>query len=221
MIVRGQWVNLAMIPGLHPYSSSSNLVFPGGLPSRYWPGSALLSFSGQPVLGCRVIWLLRYIYIYISGGPLSALTCCVNVRLLSGDKKNIAVNLFSKLGWELGLYYASYDDFHPDILARTYSESHSEYVCYPNNDKVCLWERVSQARWRIRPGAHLLFPKCITNFNLFPSQSHEKTGGKSRSTPGRMTPIPSHSRVVIFFFFFLITVNYSKNIVQITACPPY
>ncbi len=45
----------------------------------------------------------------------------VNVRLLSGDKKNIAVNLFSKLGWELGLYYASYDDFHPDILARMYT----------------------------------------------------------------------------------------------------
>ncbi len=60
-------------------------------------------------------------YIYISGGPLSALTCCVNVRLLSGAKKNIAVNLFSKLGWELGLYYASYDDFHPDILARMYT----------------------------------------------------------------------------------------------------
>ncbi len=59
--------------------------------------------------------------IFISGGPLSALTCCVNVRLLSGDKKNIAVNLFSKLGWELGLYYASYDDFHPDILARMYT----------------------------------------------------------------------------------------------------
>ncbi len=54
-------------------------------------------------------------------GPLSALTCCVNVRLLSGDKKNIAVNLFSKLGWELGLYYASYDDFHPDILAWMYT----------------------------------------------------------------------------------------------------
>ncbi len=61
------------------------------------------------------------IYVTISGGPLSALTCCVNVRLLSGDKKNIAVNLFSKLGWELGLYYASYDDFHPDILARMYT----------------------------------------------------------------------------------------------------
>ncbi len=68
--------------------------------------------------------------------------------------------------------------------------------------KVSLWERVSQARWRIRPAAHLLFPKRITNFNLFPSQSHEKTGGKSRSTPGRMTPIPSHSRVGFFFFFF-------------------
>ncbi len=63
-----------------------------------------------------------YIYIYILVvGPLSALTCCVNVRLLSAIKKNIAVNLFSKLGWELGLYYASYDDFHPDILARMYT----------------------------------------------------------------------------------------------------
>ncbi len=59
--------------------------------------------------------------VIISGGPLSALTCCINVRLLSGDKKNIAFNLFSKLGWELGLYYASYDDFHPDILARMYT----------------------------------------------------------------------------------------------------
>ncbi len=64
---------------------------------------------------------IYYVYINTSGGPLSALTCCVNVRLLSGDKKNIAVNLFSKLGWELGLYYASYDDFHPDILARMYT----------------------------------------------------------------------------------------------------
>ncbi len=68
---------------------------------------------------CNYIYI--YIYIYISGGPLSALTCCVNVRLLSAIKKNIAVNLFSKLGWELGLYYASYDDFHPDILARMYT----------------------------------------------------------------------------------------------------
>ena len=69
--------------------------------------------------------LLTIIYIIvsiiISGGPLSALTYCVNMRLLSGDKKNIAVNLFSKLGWELGLYYASYDDFHLDIFARMYT----------------------------------------------------------------------------------------------------
>ncbi len=28
-----------------------------------------------------------YIYIYTSGGPLSALTCCVNARLLSAIKK--------------------------------------------------------------------------------------------------------------------------------------
>ncbi len=40
------------------------------------------------------------------------------------------------------------------------------------------------------------------------------------STPGRMTPIPSHSRVVVFFFW-PKSVSYSKNIVQITACPPY
>ncbi len=66
-------------------------------------------------------WKRALHYIYISGGPLSALTCCVNVRLLSAIKKNIAVNLFSKLGWELGLYYASYDDFHPDILAWMYT----------------------------------------------------------------------------------------------------
>ncbi len=32
-------------------------------------------------------WALDNIYIYISGGPLSALTCCVNVRLLSAIKK--------------------------------------------------------------------------------------------------------------------------------------
>ncbi len=32
-------------------------------------------------------WAYIYIYIYISGGPLSALTCCVNVRLLSAIKK--------------------------------------------------------------------------------------------------------------------------------------
>ncbi len=30
---------------------------------------------------------LIYVYIYISGGPLSALKCCVNVRLLSAIKK--------------------------------------------------------------------------------------------------------------------------------------
>ncbi len=36
----------------HTDSKVSNLVFPGGLPSRYWPGSALLIFSGQSDLGC-------------------------------------------------------------------------------------------------------------------------------------------------------------------------
>jgi len=53
---RGQGANLAWMPGLQTTgwappagltntSSSSNLVFSGGVPSRYWPDSALLSFS--------------------------------------------------------------------------------------------------------------------------------------------------------------------------------
>ncbi len=43
---------------------------------------------------CKQTFILKEIncltaltYIYISGGPLSALTCCVNVRLLSAIKK--------------------------------------------------------------------------------------------------------------------------------------
>ncbi len=36
---------------------------------------------------CVCVCVYMYIYIYISGGPLSALTCCVNVRLLSAIKK--------------------------------------------------------------------------------------------------------------------------------------
>ncbi len=36
---------------------------------------------------CSMGWMITDIYIYISGGPLSALTCCVNVRLLSAIKK--------------------------------------------------------------------------------------------------------------------------------------
>ncbi len=86
-----------------------------------WSVSNSFSASLRVVVSLGCIQYTVCIYIYISGGPLSALTCCVNVRLLSGDKKNIAINLFSKLGWELGLYYASYDDFHPDILARMYT----------------------------------------------------------------------------------------------------
>ncbi len=45
------------------------------------------------VYTCIYIYIYIYIhthtriYIYISGGPLSALTCCVNARLLSAIKK--------------------------------------------------------------------------------------------------------------------------------------
>ncbi len=49
--------------GLTSTSPSSNLVFLRGLPSRYWPLSTLLSFSGQTVLGYRVIYLLANTYL--------------------------------------------------------------------------------------------------------------------------------------------------------------
>ncbi len=56
---------------------------------------ALLMLIIHYVPGLLGIWIRShthththtYIYIYISGGPLSALTCCVNVRLLSAIKK--------------------------------------------------------------------------------------------------------------------------------------
>ncbi len=61
-----------------------------------------------------------YIYIYISGGPLSALTCCVNARLLSAIKK-ISPLIYSQSWDGSWVYTTHYDDFHPDILARMYT----------------------------------------------------------------------------------------------------
>ncbi len=49
----------------------------------------------------KVLVYIIYVYcvyvlcIYISGGPLSALTCCVNVRLLSAIKK-ISLLIYSQ-----------------------------------------------------------------------------------------------------------------------------
>ncbi len=67
--------------GLTNTSSNSNLVFPGGLPSRYWPDSTLLSFSGQPVLGCRGIWLLARIVNF--NGLQTKVKITVSVQLQS------------------------------------------------------------------------------------------------------------------------------------------
>ncbi len=60
-------------------------------------------------------------YILISGGPLSALTCCVNARLLSAIKK-ISPLIYSQSWVGSWVYTMHYDDFHPDILARMYTE---------------------------------------------------------------------------------------------------
>ncbi len=54
--------------GLTNTSSYGNLDFTGGLPSRY-------SFSGQPVLVCRVIWLWRlnnFSSVYLSGSQFQS-----------------------------------------------------------------------------------------------------------------------------------------------------
>ncbi len=60
------------------------------------------------------------ICIYISGGPLSALTCCVNVSLLSAIKK-ISPLIYSQSWVGSWVYTTHYDDFHPDILAQMYT----------------------------------------------------------------------------------------------------
>ncbi len=69
---------------------------------------------------CMYVCVCIYIYIYISGGLLSALTCCVNARLLSAIKK-ISPLIYSQSWVGSWVYTTYYDDFHPDILARMYT----------------------------------------------------------------------------------------------------
>jgi hypothetical protein len=55
-------VNLRLLTGLtarkkESKSSLQHLVFPGGHPSKYWPGSKLLDFSDRTRIGdFNVIW---------------------------------------------------------------------------------------------------------------------------------------------------------------------
>ncbi len=49
----------------------------------------------RPGVNNLSIYILTTNNIYISGGPLSALTCCVNVRLLSAIKK-ISLLIYSQ-----------------------------------------------------------------------------------------------------------------------------
>ncbi len=67
---------------------------------------------------------MQNIYIYISGGPLSALTCCVNVRLLSAIKKispliysQSWVAILRKLWW-LSPWYFSADVYLAELHCR-------------------------------------------------------------------------------------------------------
>ncbi len=49
--------------------------------------AAVMVVNFDNVLFLHKLLEYMYIYIYISGGPLSVLTCCVNARLLSAIKK--------------------------------------------------------------------------------------------------------------------------------------
>ncbi len=67
-------------------------------------------------------WLFEVCWLVLtSGGPLSALTRCVNARLLSAIKK-ISPLIYSQSWVGSWVYTTHYDDFHPDILARMYTE---------------------------------------------------------------------------------------------------
>ncbi len=64
--------------------------------TQYYHDPSTLNASKAMTWICKIMdrisfnncnFFLYIIYIYISGGPLSALTCCVNVRLLSAIKK--------------------------------------------------------------------------------------------------------------------------------------
>ncbi len=69
----------------------------------------------------------KYIYIFFSGGPLSALTCCVKVRLLSAIKK-ISPLIYSQSGlgagsilrklWWLSPWYFSADVYLAELHCR-------------------------------------------------------------------------------------------------------
>ncbi len=46
------------------------------------------NYTGVPnKVASECMYVCMYVCVYISGGPLSALTCCVNARLLSAIKK--------------------------------------------------------------------------------------------------------------------------------------
>ncbi len=80
--------------GLTNTSSSSNIVFLGGLPSRYWPGSTLLSFSGKPVLGCRGM-AADHIFLYFWKKSKSQ----IKIVLKYGENRNTEIYNDISLLW--------------------------------------------------------------------------------------------------------------------------
>ncbi len=81
MIVDYLWILMQIIKDVFNVPKISITHF---RPKLKLQSFAVARLCDMHVCMCMFICIM---YIYISGGPLSALTCCVNVRLLSAIKK--------------------------------------------------------------------------------------------------------------------------------------
>ncbi len=98
----------------HRYFSSFSESFDDVMHCRWWDLQSLCNLT------LRNVVFKVFHNLFTSGGPLSALTCCVNARLLSAIKK-ISPLIYSQSWVGSWVYTTHYDDFHPDILARMYT----------------------------------------------------------------------------------------------------
>ncbi len=94
------------------------------------------------------------------------------------------------------------------------------YICWTFSwSDPTAWCTV-ELQWHGSEFSNLSHP-TPTKMYLFPTQSHEKIGGKSHRVHSPEEWLPFPPTPVLLFFFAPKSVSYSKNIVQITACPPY
>ncbi len=154
-----------------------------------------------------------YFFASMSNGRFfrRALQLCLSARSESNEcRKGTPAKWASVNQWDAVVSKTNF----PVLSAVTVLTAHALIASL----KCILKDRLSCNRgWHGSEFSNLSRP-TPTKINLFPSQSHEKTGGKSRPVPlpEEWLPLPC-----CIFSFLPKSVNYSKNIIQITACPPY